>query len=132
MIEVRPGTVGGVFPYIGEVNISGEDKDGEPVPIPRLKIEPLGGLSSYVALEVMPSEADGVLVDLPESVRIVHALEITPSADRVTRYPLALIKWTSKGKIRSIFQVVHHNLGHAWQPAESAKGTPPRHLFWAT
>lgn len=137
---VRPGTINGVFPAIGEIRIDGTDAKGEQAETPKLRLEPLGGTRTYIALKLSLKE-DPVEFDPSDigSAQIVH-IEKLPAlftqggavinADNSTLYPLAMLAWGDDGTVRRAFQITHHNLNHRFVLGSAAAGKPSRHLFW--
>lgn len=131
---IAPGTVAGLSPFIGEVNISGEDEEGNPVKPPKLDLAPQESGFSYVGIEVIPDKTTSTVSDSdPGAFQIVERAEI-PQGNTVgdsTFYPLARLEWSEKGRIKKVFQIVHHNLNYLWLQGSPLNGTPERHIFWA-
>lgn len=125
---VSPGTVDGLFPFIEGVSISGEDEDGNPVPAPKLEAKGEEASTTYVVLEAVLGEG-GVTVEAPENLRILHEKE--PPRPGSNKQPLAAIRWGASGRVRSVFQIVHHNLAFGMNGGDVAAGEAPRAFFWA-
>lgn len=125
---VSPGTVNGLFPFVEGGSMAGEDEAGNPVEVPKLQASATPSGTSWVILEVIPGRG-GEVVEGADTLRILHEEERPRPGS--TKQALAMIRWHPSGSLRSIFQIVHHNLAFGEGGAATGDGEAPRGFFWA-
>lgn len=142
-LEVRPGTVNGVTPYMDELPLDGRDKDGNKVDFPRLEVEYPNAQKSYVVVVVRVDGEGNVkaIQDNEGSVTIEHTADLDPSifleggSDDVRGvgiHPIAQLTWDRKTRqLEGLFQMTHHNLGHRYTASDPLSGAFSKHFFWA-
>ena len=133
-LKVGAGSVDNLIPQLGGVGIDGLDDKGGEVSVPDLKTSsgPNSFLRSWVCVQLKVNLKTG-RVDPKDktALTIIHASsQDTQTADTGLQ-PLATLIWSDKTTIKRLVQVVHHNLVHAFVPANAAKSQSARHFFWA-
>lgn len=139
--RVRNGLVNGLSPFIGDVRISGFDKNGREAEVPEIEITNGESAITYIAIvAIMPEGGRSIeIVDTPETFSVQHILSLPESFNgggsesNLGRavYPLAALYWDDDFKFVKRTQIVHHNLGHRYIQSQAKAGIPGRHLFWA-
>ncbi|NDD52830.1 hypothetical protein EBZ39_02950 [bacterium] len=119
---ITKGQVEGIVPRIGKVAL-----DAETAPVLKIAGKPNADGVSWIALEVK-TEGAKIAENKPENVQIKHMTTLARTVDETGIQPIALLRW-SAGVPSSVFQIVHHNLGHLYIKPTETRGS--RHLFWA-
>lgn len=139
---VGMGTVNGLDVFIDGVTLDGRAEGGRLVSVPSVKLSAPSGASardagsslrSWVCLRVKVGEASG-LID-PESVNavtVVHAESLESDTPFAGLDPVALIKWSTGGKVESWHQIRMHNVKHEFVRGDLLLGRISRHIFSAT
>jgi len=111
---ISTGVVEDVVPEIGKVAL-----DAETPPTLRITGKPNKDGVSWVVLEV---SADS------KTATVKHTNTLERTDEQIGVQPLAMLRWSGDAPTQT-FQIVHHNLGHAFIAATETRGS--RHLFWA-